>query len=127
MAFALNRVELIGHVGNVPDVRVRSEGDTVARFSVATDRPTKPGTEPGTDWHQVVCFGRLGEFSGQHVGKGRLVFVAGRLSYRAFEARNGETRRRAEVVATDVILLDWRPANPVDPGLPAIDDEDLRG
>lgn len=127
MPFALNRVELIGHVGNAPEVRVRPEGDTVARFSVATDRPPRPGADSETDWHQVLCFGRLGEFTGQHVGKGRLVFVAGRLTYWAYEGRDGETRRRAEVVATDVILLDWRPANPADPGSTASDDEDLRG
>jgi len=127
MAFAFNRVELIGHVGNAPDVRFNPGADAMARFSVATDRPAKPGAESETDWHQVVCFGRLGEFAGQHVGKGRLVFVAGRLSYRAYEGRNGETRRRAEVVATDVILLDWRPATSADPGSPASEDEDLRG
>jgi len=127
MAFTFNRVELIGHVGKAPDVRLNPTGEAMARFSVATDRPAKPGAESETDWHQVVCFGRLGEFVGQHVAKGRLVFVAGRLSYWSYEGRDGETRRRAEVVATDVILLDWRPANPADPGSIASDDEDLRG
>jgi single-strand DNA-binding protein len=86
-----------------------AEGQAVARFSLATDRPAKPGTEPEPDWHQVVCFGKLAEFAGQYLSKGRLLFVTGRLTYRVWEAKDGQKRRTAEIVATQLIPLDRRP------------------
>src|SRR6266542_3456484 len=109
MGLTFNRVELIGRVGATPDVSFRLEGDTVARLSVATDRSGPSGSGTEADWHHVVCFGRVGQFAGQHVTKGRLVFVAGRLSYWSSEGRDGGTRRRAEILASELILLDRRP------------------
>jgi single-strand DNA-binding protein len=58
----------------------------------------------------VVCWDKLAEFAGQYLAKGRLVFVAGRLGYRIWEGRDGQKRRAAEVTATELILLDRRPA-----------------
>jgi single-strand DNA-binding protein len=126
MTFTFNRVELIGRVGNAPDVRFNPAGEAMTRFPLATDRPAKPGAAAETDWHQVMCFGRLAEFVGQHVHKGRLLFVAGRLSYWTYEGREGETRRRAEVIASEVILLDRPPADVANAGSGVPGDEDLR-
>ena len=97
-------------------MRFTTAGLAVTRISLATDRPSRSGTETGTDWHQIVCWDKLAEFAGQHLAKGRLVFVAGRLSYRTWEGRDGQTRRAAEVTATEIILLDRRPStDPSDP------------
>ena len=126
MTLTFNRVELIGHVGNTPDVRFTPVGEAVTRFSLATHRPAGSGAEAQTDWHQIVCLGRLAEFTGQHVQKGRLLFVAGRLTYWAYEGRDGQTRRRADVFASEVILLDRPSTDPVDTGSGIPDDEDLR-
>src|SRR3954471_7128270 len=110
---------LIGRLGQDPNMRITSAGQTVTRLSLATDRPSRPG-ETGTDWHQIVCWDQLAEFAGQHLTKGRLVFVAGRISYRTWEGRDGQRRRSAEIVATEIILLDRRPASdPPDPTGPA--------
>jgi single-strand DNA-binding protein len=109
MPFNLNRVELIGRLGHDPDMRFTADGQTMTRLSLATDRPAKPGEEPVTDWHQIICWRKLAEFAGQYLGKGRLVFVAGRLTYRAWEDRGGQKRRTAEIVATELIPLDRRP------------------
>src|SRR5215210_437231 len=89
---------LIGRLGQDPNMRM------------ATDRPSRPG-ETGTDWHQIVCWDQLAEFAGQHLTRGRLVFVAGRISYRTWEGRDGQRRRSAEIVATEIILLDRRPSS----------------
>ena len=110
MPYTLNRVELIGRLGQDPNMRFTTAGQTVTRLSLATDRPSRPG-ETGTDWHQIVCWDQLAEFAGQHLTKGRLVFVAGRISYRTWEGRDGQRRRSAEIVATEIILLDRRPAS----------------
>ena len=110
MPYSLNRVELIGRLGQDPNMRFTSAGQVVTRLSLATDRPSRPG-ETGPDWHQIVCWDKLAEFAGQHLAKGRLVFVAGRISYRTWEGRDGQRRRAAEIVATEIILLDRRPAS----------------
>ncbi len=110
MPFSLNRSELIGRLGQDPEMRYTSDGQAVAKFSLATDRPAKPGNESAPDWHSIVCWQKLAEFAGQHLSKGRLVFVAGRISYRTWEGRDGQRRRAAEIVATEIILLDRRPA-----------------
>ena len=110
MPYTLNRVELIGRLGQDPNMRFTTAGQTVTRLSLATDRPSRPG-ETGTDWHQIVCWDQLAEFAGQHLTRGRLVFVAGRISYRTWEGRDGQRRRSAEIVATEIILLDRRPAS----------------
>ena len=112
MGFSINRAELIGRLGRDPDMRYTPEGRVVTKFSVATDRPTKPGAEPETDWHQVVCWGPLAEFAGQYLGKGRLVYIAGRITYRSWDGKDGQKRYATEIVASEVIALDRRPDNP---------------
>jgi len=109
MAFAVNRVFLIGRLGQDPEMRYTPEGQAVTKFSLATDRPTKPGAERQTDWHQIICWGQLAEFAGQYLARGRLVFVGGRLSYRTWEGRDGQKRRAVEIVANEIVLLDHRP------------------
>lgn len=109
MPYSLNRVELIGRLGQDPNMRFTTSGQAVTRISLATDRPSRSGGESGTDWHQITCWGNLAEFAGQHLAKGRLIFVAGRLSYRTWEGRDGQRRHAAEVTATEIILLDRRP------------------
>ena len=110
MPYSLNRVELIGRLGQDPNLRFTTAGQAVTRISLATDRPSRTEGESGTDWHQIVCWDKLAEFAGQHLAKGRLIFVAGRLAYRTWEGRDGQRRRAAEVTATEIILLDRRPS-----------------
>jgi len=109
MSFSLNRTELIGRLGQDPEMRYTPEGQAVSKFSLATDRPAKPGTQSEPDWHSVVCWQKLAEFAGQYLSKGRLVFVAGRLTYRSWEGKDGQKHRAAEIVATELIPLDRKP------------------
>ena len=128
MPFSFNRVELIGRLGQDADMRFTATGPAIARFSLATDRPSRPGSESETDWHQIVCWEKLAEFAGQHLVKGRLVFVAGRLSYRSWAGRDGQRRRAVEVTASEIILLDRRPPtdsqSETDPASPSAPEED---
>ena len=106
---SLNRVELIGRLGRAPEMRYTADGQCVTTFSLATNRPVRAGANSETDWHRVVCWGKLGEVAGQYLDKGRLVYVAGRIAYRAWESQDGQQRRATEIVAGDLILLDRRP------------------
>lgn len=122
MPFQLNRVELIGRLGRDAELRYTADGTAVATFNLATDRPKRADVEPQTDWHRIVAWRKLGEFAGEYLTKGRLVFVAGRLTYRDFEGRDGAKRRAAEIIATEIILLDRRPETAPPEPIPASDD-----
>src|SRR5262249_36423406 len=127
MPFNLNRVELIGRLGHEPELRFTGENQAVAKFSLATDRRVRPGAQPETDWHQVVCWAKLAESAGQSRATGRLAFVAGRVTYRTWEDKDGQKHRATEIVATELIPLDRRPAverAEVEPDEPAAGDAD---
>lgn len=109
MASSVNRLILVGRIGHDPEMRYTPTGQAVTKFSLATDRPTKPEAEHVAEWHQVICWGKLAEFAAEYLAKGRLIFVAGRLTYRTWEGRDGQKRRAAEVVASEITLLDYRP------------------
>ncbi len=104
-------------------MRYTPEGQAITRFSLATDRPVKAGAERETDWHQVVSFGKTAEFAGQYLDRGRLVCVIGRVTYRSWEGRDGQTRRTTEIVATDVVALDRKPDAAADEPAAEGDDE----
>jgi single-strand DNA-binding protein len=109
MPFSLNRTELIGRLGQDPETRYTPDGQAVSKFSLATDRPAKPGTQSEPDWHSIVCWQKLAEFAGEYLTKGRLVFVAGRLAYRSWEGKDGQKHRATEIVAAELIPLDRKP------------------
>ena len=116
MAYSVNRVELVGRLGRDVELRYTPEGHAVANFSLATDRPPKANGEAVTDWHRIVCWGQLAEFCGEYLAKDRLVFVAGRLTYRTWEGKDGQKRYTTEIIASEVVALDRRPETvPVEP------------
>ncbi len=118
----LNRVEVLGHLSQDPEMRVCADGP-VTTFSVATNRPTKPDSAPETDWHRVVCFGKRAEFAGRYLKKGHPIFVEGRLIYSTWEGRDGQKHRTAEIQARELISLGRFPdAEPDAPG--SVDDAD---
>ncbi len=108
---SLNKVTIIGNLGGDPEVRYTQSGKAVASFSVATTeagRPAGPGQEKSegrTEWHKVVVWDRLAELCGQYLGKGRQVYVEGRLQTRQWEDKNGQKQYTTEVVARDVLFL----------------------
>ena len=119
MARSLNKCMIIGNVGRDPEMRYTPQGTAVTTFSLATDRPGRPGEAAETDWHRVVCWDKLGEIANQYCTKGRLVYVAGRLQYRSYEGRDGQPKRAVEVIASDLGLLDRRPdAEPAEEPVP---------
>ena len=118
MAFTMNRVFLIGRCGQTPELRFTARGDALATFGLATDRPAWAESEGGgPDWHAIVCWGKLAQFCAEYLAKGRLVFVAGRVPYRAYEDREGRKRRVAEILATEVGPLDRPPSREPDPAM----------
>ena len=115
MARGLNKVMLIGNLGRDPETRYSQSGSAVTRFSVATseswrDRSTQE-MQDRTEWHNVVCFARLGEIASEYLKKGSKVYIEGALRTSSWE-QEGNKRYRTEVIAREMQMLDSRGSNP---------------
>lgn len=110
----LNRVELIGFVGNDPQVRtIPTTGRKVASFSVATTEKgytAQNGTTypDRTEWHNITAWGKLADIVEMFIRKGSSVYVSGKLRNRQYE-KNGVTQRVAEVECEEMQMLDRKP------------------
>ena len=103
----LNTVVLIGRLTRDPELRYTPAGVAVCNFSLAVDRPfTNQRGERETDFVDIVVWRQQAETVSQHLQKGRLCAVQGRLQIRSFEGQDGQRRRVAEVVADTVRFLD---------------------
>jgi single-strand DNA-binding protein len=108
---ALNRVQLIGNLGKDPETRYTPGGKRVTSFSMAVNQRWKNAegeVKESTEWIKVEAWGRLGEICATYLGKGRLVFVEGRLQTDRYE-KDGETHYFTKVVAQEMQMLDRRP------------------
>jgi len=131
MARGLNKVMLIGRLGSDPEIRYTQDGTPVANFSLATDSPIKRGDqwESETEWHRIVAWRRLAEICSEYLGKGRLVYVEGRLRTRSWEDRDGNKRWTTEIIARDIQILDSKGgaesggATELEPPAPPIEDD----
>jgi len=114
MARGVNKVILIGNIGQDPEVRYTSKGTAVCTVSIAT--PDTYKDQDGqyiekTEWHRVVSWGRLAEIIGQYLKKGSRVYFEGSLQTRSWQDRNGQTRYTTEVKAREMMMLDRRVDN----------------
>jgi single-strand DNA-binding protein len=110
---SLNKVIIIGNVGNEPEMRFTPNGKPVTSFSVATNWVyTTPEGEKKqeTEWFSVVAWNRLAEQCNQFLAKGKLVYAEGRIHTRNWEGQDGQAHSRMEVIANRVIFLDRKGA-----------------
>lgn len=120
MARGINKVILIGNLGNDPDTRYTQGGSAIANISLATstswrDKDTGE-TQERTEWHRVVFFGRLAEIASEYLRKGARVYVEGRLQTRKWQDQSGNDRYTTEVVANEMQMLDSRSGGGDSPG-----------
>lgn len=103
----LNKVMLIGRVGQDPELRYTTAGKAVINVSLATSEKWGRGEDKQerTSWHKVVMWDKIAETYHKYLHKGKLVYIEGRLDYKEYE-KEGVRRTTAEVVAQNVILLD---------------------
>ena len=108
---SVNKAILIGRLGSDPEVRYTQGGAAVANFNMATSEQytDKSGQrQEKTEWHRIVAWGRLGEICGQHLKKGRQVFVEGNIQTREWQDRDGNKRYTTEIKASTVQFLGTR-------------------
>ena len=105
---SVNKVILVGRLGQNPEVRYTPSGAAVANFSVATNESwtDKSGQkQERTEWHRVVVWGKLAELCNQYLAKGRQVYLEGRLQTRQWQDKDGQTKYTTEVQAQTVQFL----------------------
>ncbi len=104
----VNKVILVGRLGQDPEIRYSANGVAVARFSLATNERIQAGEgnwEDRTEWHRVVTFGKTAEFCGNYLGKGRHVYVEGSIRTNQWEDAQGQKRYTTEIIAREIQLL----------------------
>ncbi len=115
MARGINKVILVGNLGNDPEVRYANNGAAIANISVATSESWKDKNTgeqvDKTEWHRVVMFNRLGEIAGEYLRKGSKVYIEGKLQTRKWQDQSGQDKYTTEIVANEMQMLDSRGDN----------------
>ena len=108
MARGVNKVILVGSLGNDPDVKYTQGGMAITRISIATTsvRKDKDGNQQEkTEWHRVVFFGKLGEIAGEYLRKGSSVYVEGSIKYDKYTGQDGVEKYSTDIVANEMHML----------------------
>lgn len=108
----VNKVIIVGNLGNDPEVRYSNNGAAIANISVATSDSWKDKNtgerQERTEWHRIVMFNRLGEIAGEYLKKGSKVYIEGKLQTRKWQDNNSQDRYSTEIVADQMQMLDSR-------------------
>ncbi len=117
MSRSLNKVTLIGNLGNDPEIRTTSGGNKVAQFSLATSRQWNSASgekQEKTEWHKCVAWNQgtrgtgLADIIERYVRKGDKLYVEGRIEYRQYQDKENQTRYVTEINVREIILLGGR-------------------
>ena len=103
----VNKVIIVGRLGNTPELKTLSPGSMVATFSVATSESwVKDGQkQEKTEWHRIVVWGKQAENCSKYLAKGRQVYIEGRLQTRSWEDNQGQKKYSTEIIANTVQFL----------------------
>ncbi|MBT8113509.1 MAG: single-stranded DNA-binding protein, partial [Gammaproteobacteria bacterium] len=109
MARGVNKVILVGNLGQDPEIKYMPSGQAVCNISIATTESWNDKTSgekvEKTEWHRVVFFRRLAEIAGEYLRKGSQVYVEGRLQTRKWQDQSGNDRYTTEIVANEMQML----------------------
>jgi single-strand DNA-binding protein len=103
-----NRVQLIGNVGNEPEIKKLEGGKILATITLATNdyyMNAKGEKVEQTEWHRISAWGKTAEIIEKYVVKGKEIAIDGKLTHRSYDDKNGEKRYITEIVANEVLLL----------------------
>ena len=109
MARGVNKVILVGNLGQDPEIKYMPSGQAVCNISIATTESWNDKTSgekvEKTEWHRIVFFRRLAEIAGEYLRKGSQVYVEGRLQTRKWQDQSGNDRYTTEIVANEMQML----------------------
>jgi len=108
---SFNRVFLIGHLGGNPEGRYTQQGQSTATMTLATNESWagKDGSPvEHTEWHRLIVWGKLADFSIEYLYKGQLISIEGCLRTRQWEDKDGVSRKTTEILCSSIIPLEWK-------------------
>jgi len=103
-----NKVQLIGNLGNAPEIKAFEDGKKMARFSMATSetyRDAKGDKHTETQWHNLVAWGKLAEITEKYLVKGSELAIEGKLTYRNYNDKDGVKKYITEVQVNEILML----------------------
>lgn len=108
----VNKVIIVGRLGQDPEIRYMPDGKAVANLSVATseswkDKQTGQKQEK-TEWHRIVIFGKLAEIAGEYLSKGSQAYFEGKLQTRKWQDKNGQDKYTTEIISNTMQMLDTK-------------------
>jgi single-strand DNA-binding protein len=116
MSRGVNKVIIVGNVGQDPETRHTQSGSAITNISVATSESWKDKQtgqqQERTEWHRIVFFNRLAEIAGEYLKKGSKVYIEGSLRTRKWQNQQGQDQYTTEIVASQMQMLDSRGDNP---------------
>lgn len=102
-----NRVQLIGHVGQEPEIK-NLENGKLANFSIATNENytnAKGEKVEQTEWHRITAWGKTAEIIEKYVSKGKEIGIEGKLTHKSYDDKDGNKRYVTEIIASEILLL----------------------
>ena len=108
---SVNKVILVGNIGNKPEGRYTPSGTSTATFSVATNETwinNEQEKKDHTEWHNIVVWNKLADFSTEYLQKGQLIYVEGKLQTRTYKDKDDIQHWKTEVVASIITPLEWK-------------------
>ncbi len=111
MARGINKVILVGNLGNDPEIKYTQGGMAITKASLATTSVRKDrdgNTQERTEWHRVTFFGKLGEIAGEYLKKGSQVYVEGSIRYDKYTGQDGIERYSTDIIADEMQMLGGR-------------------
>jgi single-strand DNA-binding protein len=108
MSTLRNKVQLIGHVGNNPEILNLESGKKLAKFSIATNesyKNSKGEKITDTQWHNIVAWGKTAELIESYVPKGKEIGIEGKLTSRSYEDKDGVKKYITEVICSELLLM----------------------
>ena len=108
---SINKVILVGHIGNKPEGRYTPSGLSTANFSIATNESWVDNSQEKrehTEWHNIVVWNKLADFSTEYLQKGQLIYVEGKIQTRIYKDKDDIQHKKTEIIASSIIPLDWK-------------------
>ena len=108
---SINKVILVGHIGNKPEGRYTPSGASTASFSLATNEAwvdSDKSKQERTEWHNIIAWNKLADFATEYIQKGQLVYIEGKLQTRSWNDKDGNPRKTTEIICMAITPLEWK-------------------
>ena len=109
---SVNKVILVGNIGNTPECRYTSSGSPVTSFSLATNETWLDSENKkinNTEWHNIITWNKLAEFSNEYLKKGQSIYLEGKIHTSSWNDKDGNKRNKIEIICSNIVPLDWKP------------------